>query len=82
MSGVRLVMVDNYDSFTYNLVQLIREIATTAQVDVFRNDEIPLLRGKMASGGTCVSLCRNNTCYPTVFSAEELMSLRASLQKR
>lgn len=46
------------------------------------NDEIPLLMGKKASGETCVSLCRNNTCYPTVFSAEELMSLRASLQKR
>ena len=47
-----------------------------------KNDEIPMLRGKLASRKTCVSLCRNNTCYPTVFSAEELMSLRASLQKR
>lgn len=46
------------------------------------NDEIPLLMGKKASGETCLYLCRNNTCYPTVFSAEELMSLRASLQKR
>ena len=31
-------MVDNYDSFTYNLVQYFGELG--AQVEVFRNDEI------------------------------------------
>ena len=31
-------MIDNYDSFTFNLVQYFRELG--AQVDVFRNDEI------------------------------------------
>jgi anthranilate synthase component 2 len=31
-------MVDNYDSFTYNLVQYLGELG--AQVDVVRNDEI------------------------------------------
>jgi anthranilate synthase component 2 len=39
---MKILVFDNYDSFTYNLVQLIREIATTAQVEVFRNDEIAL----------------------------------------
>ena len=39
---MKILVFDNYDSFTYNLVQLIREIATDAKVDVFRNDEIPL----------------------------------------
>jgi anthranilate synthase component 2 len=34
----RLLMVDNYDSFTYNLVQYFGELG--AQVEVFRNDEI------------------------------------------
>ncbi|NNJ97599.1 MAG: anthranilate/aminodeoxychorismate synthase component II, partial [Gammaproteobacteria bacterium] len=33
-----LVMIDNYDSFTYNLVQYLGELG--AQVKVFRNDDI------------------------------------------
>ncbi len=33
-----LVMIDNYDSFTYNLVQYLGELK--ADVKVFRNDEI------------------------------------------
>ena len=32
-----LVMIDNYDSFTYNLVQYLGELG--ADVKVFRNDE-------------------------------------------
>jgi anthranilate synthase component 2 len=35
---MRLVMIDNYDSFTYNLVQLFREF--DLEVLVFRNDQI------------------------------------------
>ena len=38
MSAVKLVMVDNYDSFTYNLVQYFGELG--ADVQVVRNDEI------------------------------------------
>lgn len=38
---MRLLMLDNYDSFTYNLVQLIKDHSTIA-VDVYRNDEISL----------------------------------------
>src|SRR5574337_894025 len=33
-----LLMIDNYDSFTYNLVQYFGELG--AEVEVFRNDEI------------------------------------------
>jgi len=33
---VRLLMIDNYDSFTYNLVQYLGELG--AEVDVVRND--------------------------------------------
>ena len=33
-----ILMIDNYDSFTYNLVQYLEELG--AQVGVFRNDEI------------------------------------------
>ena len=36
----RVLMIDNYDSFTYNLVQYFGELG--AQVEVFRNDEITL----------------------------------------
>jgi anthranilate synthase component 2 len=35
-----LVMIDNYDSFTYNLVQYFGELG--AEVKVFRNDEVTL----------------------------------------
>ncbi len=37
---IKLLMVDNYDSFTYNLVQYFGELG--AEVEVFRNDEITL----------------------------------------
>jgi len=35
-----LIMIDNYDSFTYNLVQYLGELKT--EVKVFRNDEISI----------------------------------------
>ena len=38
---MKILVFDNYDSFTYNLVQMINEL-TTASVDVYRNDEIAL----------------------------------------
>ena len=37
---MKLLMIDNYDSFTYNLVQYFGELG--AEVVVFRNDEITL----------------------------------------
>jgi len=39
---MKILVFDNYDSFTYNLVQLIKEISTDAKVVVFRNDEISM----------------------------------------
>ncbi len=38
---MKIVVIDNYDSFTYNLVHAIKKI-TGLQVDVFRNDQIKL----------------------------------------
>lgn len=38
---MKILVFDNYDSFTYNLVHLVNKIVTD-KVDVFRNDEIPL----------------------------------------
>ena len=37
---MKLLMIDNYDSFTYNIVQYFGELG--AEVEVFRNDEISL----------------------------------------
>ncbi len=37
----KILVFDNYDSFTYNLVHLVAKFKKVS-VDVFRNDEIPL----------------------------------------
>jgi len=37
-----IVLIDNYDSFTYNLVQRLGEIDPGQDVRVFRNDQITL----------------------------------------
>jgi len=41
----KILVFDNYDSFTYNLVHLVEKILH-ARVTVFRNDEIPLEKVK------------------------------------
>jgi len=35
-----IVLIDNYDSFTYNLVQKLGEVAPREPVKVFRNDKV------------------------------------------
>jgi len=54
----RIVLVDNYDSFTFNLVQYLGELG--ADVRVFRNDQIDVAgiralrpRGLVVSPGPC-----------------------------
>ncbi len=42
---MRILVFDNYDSFTYNLVHLVERILHQ-KVDVYRNDQIPLEKGK------------------------------------
>jgi anthranilate synthase component 2 len=42
---MKILVFDNYDSFTYNLVHLVEKIQHQ-KVDVYRNDQIPLERVK------------------------------------
>ncbi|HEX5470886.1 MAG TPA: anthranilate/aminodeoxychorismate synthase component II, partial [Lacipirellulaceae bacterium] len=35
-----ILIIDNYDSFTYNLVQRLGEIDPRLEIQVFRNDRI------------------------------------------
>lgn len=35
-----ILLIDNYDSFTYNLVQRLGEICPTLEIEVYRNDQI------------------------------------------
>ncbi|MFZ1362479.1 MAG: gamma-glutamyl-gamma-aminobutyrate hydrolase family protein [Candidatus Nanopelagicales bacterium] len=66
-SKPRIVVVDNYDSFVYNLVQYLFELG--ADVDVVRNDEITIEKareydgillspgpGAPASAGMCIPI--------------------------
>lgn len=39
---MKLLVLDNYDSFTYNLVHILRELGYGPQMQVFRNDKISL----------------------------------------
>ena len=56
-----LLMIDNYDSFTYNLVQYFGELGE--DVRVARNDEITLDEiASMAPGRICIS---PGPCSPT-----------------
>ena len=39
---MKILVLDNYDSFTYNLVQMVEQIVGKEFVYVFKNDEISL----------------------------------------
>lgn len=43
---MKILVFDNYDSFTYNLVHLVEKIIH-GKVDVFRNDQLPLEKVKV-----------------------------------
>ena len=62
---MKLLMIDNYDSFTYNLVQYFAELG--AEVIVYRNDEITLDElDKLFQQGAFDRLCISpGPCSPT-----------------
>lgn len=42
MQSMRILLIDNFDSFTYNLLHYLA--LSSAEVDVYRNDSIPFRR--------------------------------------
>lgn len=62
---MKLVMIDNYDSFTYNIVQYLGELG--ADVTVFRNDEIDIatLDAKFQRGEMNRLVISPGPCSPT-----------------
>ena len=58
---MKVLMIDNYDSFTYNIVQYFGELG--AEVEVFRNDEITV-EGLAASGADRI-VVSPGPCSPT-----------------
>ena len=39
---MKILVLDNYDSFTYNLVYIVRQLGYTEVMEVYRNDKISL----------------------------------------
>ena len=60
---MKLLMVDNYDSFTFNLVQYFGELG--AEVEVFRNDEITVAQiGELIASGVTRLVVSPGPCSP------------------
>ena len=60
---MKLLMVDNYDSFTYNIVQYFGELG--ADVEVVRNDEIDVAGiGERIAAGTARLVISPGPCSP------------------
>jgi len=64
MKNIKLLMVDNYDSFTYNLVQYFGELG--AEVEVHRNDEITVeeIEAKLKAGHVDRLVISPGPCSP------------------
>ena len=39
---MKILVIDNYDSFTYNLVHIIRDLGYGRNMDIYRNDKISI----------------------------------------
>jgi len=60
---MRVLMIDNYDSFTWNIVQYLGELG--ADVEVVRNDEIDVAQiGERIAGGVQRLVVSPGPCSP------------------
>lgn len=57
-----IVLIDNYDSFTYNLVQRLGEIDPAIRLSVFRNDQVSL--DEIAAAGPTHLIISPGPCTP------------------
>jgi anthranilate synthase/aminodeoxychorismate synthase-like glutamine amidotransferase len=57
-----IVLIDNYDSFTYNLVQRIGELDPAVDLRVFRNDQVTV--GEIEALGPTHILISPGPCTP------------------
>ncbi len=78
---MKILMVDNYDSFTFNLVQYFGELG--AEVAVYRNDEIsvPELQAQVKSGAVDRLVVSPGPCAPAQagISVEAIKALAGQL---
>ncbi|MFT4740061.1 MAG: anthranilate synthase component 2, partial [Marivirga sp.] len=42
MKRLKILLIDNYDSFTYNLVETVRQLDFAVDITVWRNDKFVL----------------------------------------
>ncbi len=60
---MKVLMIDNYDSFTFNIVQYLGELG--AEVDVVRNDEIGVAQiGERIAAGVARLVVSPGPCSP------------------
>ena len=60
---MKVLMIDNYDSFTYNIVQYLGELG--AEVEVVRNDEIDVAQiGERIAAGVTRLVVSPGPCSP------------------
>jgi anthranilate synthase component 2 len=52
---MKVLLIDNYDSFTYNLVHYLEEISPDVDVEVVRNDALTV-KEALAKGADAVVL--------------------------
>lgn len=87
MSALRVLIVDNYDSFTYNLYQYIGEVLEESQrpfhVDVVRNDEKTFAElGSASYERVVISPGPGNPADPKYFGVcEQILKNPAPTQK-
>ncbi|CAI9404654.1 MULTISPECIES: aminodeoxychorismate/anthranilate synthase component II [Aestuariimicrobium] len=81
MSSMRILVIDNYDSFVYNLVQYLYQLG--AEVEVWRNDDTRLTSptfhegfdgillspgpGTPEEAGACIDIVRSHTGVVPIF---------------
>jgi anthranilate synthase component II len=54
-SSFKVLLIDNYDSFTYNLVHYLQDVSPTVEIEVVRNDALTV-KDALAKGADAIVL--------------------------